>query len=439
VLLDRVETKLLVLLDVRRAVMPPHPAQIIKQAPIFSALSDEETRRLSELANEVLASPGQVFCLEDEPGDRFYIVLDGEVEIVKALGKDDERHLATRGPGEFFGEMSLLDPDGLCTASVRARTPLRLLEMARADFNALLQGRPDLAYQILRVLSLRLRESDNATIAGLREKNRELAQAYADLKAAQAQIIEKEKLEQELRTAHRIQQSILPGKLPRLAGYDFGALMMPARSVGGDLYDFIPLGKDKLGVAIGDVSDKGVPAAIFMALTCSLLRAEATRAASPRKVLERVNRLLLDMNDEGMFVTLLYGVLDSQQRTFTYARAGHELPLLLNADGSAGFAMAGQGLPLGLFDLITLDEQIIPLSQGDSFLLYTDGATDMTDAPGTLFGIEQLEAVASGAIRGRTAQDLCEEIWRSLAAHRGTSMQADDVALVAIRALRGRQ
>jgi hypothetical protein len=153
--------------------------------------------------------------------------------------------------------------------------------MSRTDFDAVLQHRPALAHQIMRVLSLRLRESDNATIADLHEKNRELAQAYADLRAAQAQIIEKEKLERELRMAHRIQQSIL------------------------------------------------------MALTRSLLRAEATRVVSPRRALERVNQLLLDMNDEGMFVTLLHGILDARQGTFAYSRAGHELPLLFAPVGSA--------------------------------------------------------------------------------------------------------
>ncbi len=259
------------------------------------------------------------------------------------------------------------------------------------------------------------------------------------MKAAQAQLIVKERLEQELRTAQRIQQSILPTELPRLPGYDFGACFIPARAVGGDLYDFISLGKGKLGVAVGDVSDKGVPAAIFMALTRSLLRAEATRAAwpraaSPRQVLERVNRLLLDMNDEGMFVTLLYGVLDSQQHTFAYARAGHELPLLLEADGSARLAAHGQGVPLGLFDNITLDEQTVSLSPGNALLLYTDGATDMTDSTEDLFGIERLQAAACAAGHRCTAQRLCDEIWRELAAHRGTAVQADDVALVAIRA-----
>ena len=415
--------------------METHRIALIRKVPLFASLRGTETQFLAEILRGVEIPAGALLFREGEPGASFDILVDGQVEVIKALGTPDERLLAVRGPGDFFGEMSLLDPDGLRTASVRARTPVCLLEMARPNFDALLQHRPALAYEIMRVLSLRLRESDNATIADLREKNRELSQAYAELKAAQAQIIEKEKLEQELRMAHRIQQSILPSELPRLPGYDFGALIMPARSVGGDLYDFIPLAKGRIGVAVGDVSDKGVPAAIFMALTRSLLRAEATRVASPRRALERVNQLLLDMNDEGMFVTLLYGILDAQQGTFAYARAGHELPLLFDPDGSARLVEQGPGAPLGLFDNVVLDEQVVAVSQGSTFLLYTDGATDITGPEGMLFGPDRLQVLAQAALSGQTAQAFCDKIWHGLTTYQGASSQDDDVALVGIRAV----
>lgn len=408
---------------------------LIKQIPLFAGLGDAELHYLADILSEMNIPAGQLLFQEGDPGDCFYVILSGNVEILKALGTPDERLLNTRGPGEFFGEMSLLDPDGRRTASVRTAVPTQLLVMARSDFDALLQYRPALAYEMVRVLSLRLRESDNAAIADLRQKNRELAQAYADLKAAQAQIIEKEKLEQDLRTAHWIQQSILPHELPRLASFNFGALMMPARAVGGDLFDFIPLDDDRIGVAIGDVSDKGVPAAIFMALTLSLLRAEATRADSPRRALERVNRLLIDMNQAGMFVTLLYGVLDRKQGDFCYVRAGHELPLLFSPDGTVALAPRGHGVPLGIFNNAPLDEQCIPLPPGGAILLYTDGATDITGPEGVLHGLERLQALAQAALNGRDAQALCDEIWRGLTVYQGTSNQDDDVALVAIRAV----
>ena len=323
--------------------MGTHRIALIKKVPLFAALRGTETEFLAEILREVEVPAGTLFFREGEPGSSLAIIVDGEVEILKALGTPDERLLAVRGPGDFFGEMSLLDPDGLRTASVRTHAPVRLLEMARPDFDALLQQRPALAYEIMRVLSLRLRESDNATIADLHEKNRELTQAYAALQAAQAQIIEKEKLEQELRTAHRIQQSILPGELPRLPGYDFGALIVPTRSVGGDLYDFIPLGRGRMGIAVGDVSDKGVPAAIFMALTRSLLRVEATRVASPRRA-PRTRQSTSPGHERRRDVR--DPALRHPRRPAGHlclCRAGHELPLLFDPDGSVRGSRAGRG------------------------------------------------------------------------------------------------
>ena len=167
----------------------------------------------------------------------------------------------------------------------------------------------------------------------LQAQNLELEKAYRELQEAQAHRIEKEKLERELHLAWEIQHSMLPRSLPRFTGFDFGARIVPARVVGGDFYDFIPLDEHTLGVAVGDVSGKGLPAAIFMAMTRSLMRAEASRTRSPGEALRGVNKQLLEMNEASMFVSVLYGILDGKTRRFHYARAGHELPLLCNASG----------------------------------------------------------------------------------------------------------
>src|SRR5207302_6921336 len=135
-------------------------------------------------------------------------------------------------------------------------------------------------------------EAENRTIRDLQEKNLQLTQAYERLKLAQAQLIEKEKIEKELEVARGIQESMVPRKLPQLPGFDFGARMLPARAVGGDFFDFIPLNDGALGIVIGDVSDKGVPAALFMALTSNLLRAEAQRGSSVSDALLHVHRQL---------------------------------------------------------------------------------------------------------------------------------------------------
>lgn len=408
------------------------PEQLIGQVPLFTSLAHGEIHTLLGAMRLEEVAAGDLILREGDPGDCLYIVQTGQAEIVKALGSTDERLIDVHGPGGFFGEMSLLDPDGLRTASARARTPMRLWSLSRSNFDRLLQTSPLLAYEMLRVLSLRLREAHTTTITDLRERNRRLSEAYEELRAAQVQLIEKEKLERELQVAREIQQSILPRKLPRLNGFDFGEIMVPARAVGGDLFDFIPAGRGKVGVVIGDVSDKGVPAAIFMALTRSLLRAEASRNSQPGRVLERVNRLLLTMNDAGMFVTLLYGILDGQTSTFAYARAGHELPVLYAADGTPTRPDYTAGLALGLFSALSLDERVITIPPGGTLLLYTDGATDAKNAHQRRFGADRLVQAGESSLDGN-AQATCDGIWGQIAAYQGTEPQADDVLLLAIR------
>jgi len=407
---------------------------LLKHVPLFVSLPPSALADMAVSLQENRYSAGTVLFREGDYGDRFYIVLDGEIAIVKALGSDDERLLGRRGAGEFVGEMSLLSRDGLRTASVRVEADARVLELTRADFDALLHRYPLLAYEMLRVLSVRLRESHDIAIRDLHEKNVRLTQAYADLQAAQARIIEQETLERELRLARETQESMLPRALPRLAGLDIGARMVAARMVGGDFYDVFPLGPDRLGVVIGDVSGKGMPAALFMALVSSLLRTEALRGdTTPEQVLRIVNRHLLSRDARSMFVTLLYGVLGRETREFAFVRAGHEMPLLLDAAGTLLTPEMGRGHALGLFLNPVLDIQAVQLPAGGTLLLYTDGVNEAMDAHGQLFGTERIVAAMRGA-RQASAQQLCDQIVQVVTEYRGLAAQADDITLVAVRA-----
>jgi serine phosphatase RsbU (regulator of sigma subunit) len=404
----------------------------LTQIPLFSSLPPSEIEFLTEVLRPITLDPGEVLFSEGEPGDKFYVITDGQVEVVKSIGTADEQILDSRRPGDFFGEMSLLIPDRLRTASVRACSPVQMMELSSTDFDRLLQRRPSLALELVRELSLRLRDSDNAMIHDLTEKNRELAQAYQELQAAQVQLVEKEKLEHELNLAHNIQQSILPDNLALMEGFDFGARMVPARAVGGDLYDFIQLDQDTVGISIGDVSDKGVPAAIFMALYCSLLRAEALHVSSPADVLRRVNRHLLDLNEARMFVTALYGVLNRKTCEFSYARAGHHIPILFDDCGKETPINRDHGQLLGFFPDPDLDVQTVVIPQGSTLLLYTDGMFDLMDKNDKSYGEERLRGMAC-AHQGSSAQDICEKIIAELKSYQGESPQFDDMALVAIQ------
>jgi sigma-B regulation protein RsbU (phosphoserine phosphatase) len=406
--------------------------RLLARVPLFSELPESELGRLAESLQIFQFSPGEVLFLEGERGDSFYIVRRGQLEVLKNLGAQDERRLATRGPGEFVGEMSLLRPDGLRTASVRAVDRVETWCMSRHEFDSMLHRQPMLAYQMVRVLGDRLNIAHNTAIAELIEKNRQLRQAYDELRAAQQQIIEKERLERELEVARQIQMGILPDILPEMDGFDFGARISPARSVGGDFFDFVSLNDGLLAIMVGDVTDKGVPAAIFMAQVHALLRAEAGRALSPGVVLANVNQHLLEMNAHGLFVTVLYGVLERDHGRFSYARAGHELPLLRLPDGQVSLAAMGIGQPVGIIDDMLVDEASIDIPPGGMLILYTDGITDERSPLGEHYGIARFQELVR-SLPEEYAQTACDQIMETVLGFLQGAHQDDDVTVVAIR------
>jgi sigma-B regulation protein RsbU (phosphoserine phosphatase) len=409
--------------------------RILARVPLFASLSPAELHDLAARLRLVEEPSEAVLFREGDPGNNFYIVLDGQIDVIKALGTPDERLVGICEPGDFYGEASLFSRNGQRTASVRTHGPTRLMELTRADLDALLHRQPLLAYEMIQVLTTRLTDAHNAAIRDLQEKNSQLTQAYEALKAAQAQIIEKEKLERELQVAYDIQMSILPAALPHLDGFDFGARIEPARSVGGDLFDFIPLGDDTLGIVVGDVTDKGVPAAIFMAQAHALLRAEAGIAVLPRDVLLRVNDHLLDMNARGLFVTVLYGLLNRVTGEFAYARAAHDLPLVCTTRGEVIQAPQRTGQPLGIFADPQIDEQTLAIPPGGTLLIYTDGVTDARDSDGVAFGVDRLKS-ALGNCAGLAAQHTCDHLLQAVLPHRDGGSQDDDVTLVAVHSQR---
>jgi len=407
----------------------------IRRVPLFASLPDREVGHLADTLQPVEFAPGQVVFHEGEYGDRFYIVLSGEVEIIKSLGAEAERLISVRGPGDYIGEMSLVNRDGLRTASTRARGPTRVLEMTREDFDTLLTRYPTLAYEMVRVLSLRLNQAHNLATRDLQAKNRQLTEAYQALQAAQAQIIEKEKLEHELRMAREVQASLLPRALPRPAGWEFAAHWQPAREVGGDFYDFIPLdrpGGQGLGMLIGDVSGKGMPAALFMAMARSLLRASLALAGPPADGLTQANRLIHADAGAGMFVTLFYAQLDLAAGELTYVNAGHNPPWWYRAAREDWEELKRTGTALGLFGVQALGQRAARLAPGDCLFLYTDGVTDAADARGQRFGVEALRAVLH-AHRHSTAAQIVAAVDQAVAQFRGDQGLFDDIAIVVAR------
>jgi sigma-B regulation protein RsbU (phosphoserine phosphatase) len=404
---------------------------VFLKIPLFRDVpSSELFQMVSKLPVETY-EPGVFLFRDGDPAEDLYVVMEGTLEILLGAGSSDEMLLRTCGPGEYVGEMGLILPDGKRTASGRAKTRIRTWVMSRVKFAEMLQRWPVIAYSMVSILSQRLDATNDATFRDLTEKNHQLQKAYDELKAAQEQLIEKERLERELQVAAEIQLSILPDELPSIEGFDFGARILPARHVGGDFYDVFPNGTDQIGVVIGDVADKGVPSALFMARTHALIMAEADTALPPGSVLGLVNRHITHLEKSTQFVTALYGILNSITGEFAYARAGHEPPLILLPDGKVERVSHGPGMALGLWDAITLDERTVTLEPGSTLVLYTDGMTDCRDPSGVSFGIERIKSTLSGLV-GLSAQQVCDKLFDTLMEYQNGAKQDDDVTLVAI-------
>ena len=407
---------------------------IIRNVPLFASLPEDEVHFLAGMLKQRDFKEGEIIMREADKGDLFYILIEGQVEIIKAIGTSDERLLAVREAGSFIGEMSLFQKEGLRSASVRTASPVTMLEMTRAEFDALLHRQPFLAYDMVGVLSHRLHESENLTIRDLRKKNIQLTQAYQDLQSAQAQLIEKEKLEHELDLARKIQMSILPRNPPICERYLFDALIAPMEAVGGDFYDFIDLGENRIAVVAGDVSDHGVPAALFMAMTVTLLRAEAQRSSNPSEVLSRVNQQLLQTNDTNMFVTTVFGVIDCGTRQFKFARAGHELPIILNHKGELTQMSASQGMPLALFSDPVFDEQEFSLQEKATLILHTDGLTEAFNSENEPFGKARLHKSLQENLALKPSA-LCRKVYSLVHDYQEQIPQGDDITLLALQVI----
>jgi len=248
-----------------------------------------------------------------------------------------------------------------------------------------------------------------------------------------AQTLAHQRVEQELALAGQIQASFLPKDLPHVPGWELAATLEPARETCGDFYDVIPLPNGQFGILVADVADKGLGAALFMALSRTLLRTYALQYhARPDYVLRVTNRRILMDTAADMFVTVFYGVLDPAAGTLTYCNAGHNPPYLLSGqNGNAVRVLRRTGMALGVLENMTWEQETVRLAPGDALVLYTDGITDAEDENGTFFGQERLlEAVQ--ASRGRSAREVQDALIERVHAFAGLAPQFDDITLMIV-------
>lgn len=247
---------------------------------------------------------------------------------------------------------------------------------------------------------------------------------------------EKKRLDEDLAVAHEIQRILLPNGAPEVDGYQIAGINIPARQVSGDYYDYVDVDERHCGVAIADVSGKGVPASLIMAMCRSVLRTQASGQLSPAQVLHKVNDQLFPDIKEDMFISMAYAILDKQSNSVTLCRAGHDAPLLFRARDKSVSRINPPGMALGIdsgkvFNRVTGDFTI-QLESEDCLILYTDGITEALDSAGSEFGLQKvIDAVHASAKEG--AASIITRLTDDLRAFIGPHPQHDDITLIAIR------
>jgi serine phosphatase RsbU (regulator of sigma subunit) len=401
---------------------------VFRQA--LTGLDEDTLQLLRQVAKRVEYPPNTTLCHQGEVEHVFYVVVKGNVAVVRVLESGEERILNMVGRNGYFGEMGLID-DSPRAANCVTLTPTTVLEVTEEAFDSFVKNSPPLANLLLQRILSNARNLDRMYIEDLQKKNEALEQAYARLKAAQARLVEQERLERELELAAQVQRNLLRQLLPQFPDYDFAAYLQPARQVGGDFYDVLEIDDEHVGVLIADVADKGFHAALFMAVTRTLFLQEGRHSLSPAEVALAVHRGMFDVaNSDEVFLTAFYGVLHRPTGRLTYIRAAHERPFLLRP-GRDVMALPGGGRFLGMMPDLSLVEETIELLPGDRLVMFSDGVPDAVNEADQGYTNQQL-AAAIMACGPRPAAEIVKYLVKDVAQWQGNAAPFDDLTLLVL-------
>jgi len=354
----------------------------------------------SEADNRQAYAAGEVVFYSGDYADRMYVVVEGEL-LLTLHGNEIDRLTA----GDLFGEMGMVE-NRPRNGTVTAVTDSTLIPIDRLRFAALVRHHPGFATRVMTIMSARLRRRTEGEI-----NRRALAR--------------------ELAIGRKMQLALLPNRMPQFAGWQFATHYESAWQVGGDFYDFIRPADEpqRLCLVIGDVTGKGVPAALMMAVARTLIRAETGKGNSAANVMQRVNELILSDNRSPLFLSALYAVLDVATGILRYANAGHNPPLCLRRASGEVEELPAHGYLLGAFGGVSFSEEKTVLAVGDALVLYTDGINEARDGEGRFFGEERLK-MAVAAAGDCSAEEIVKGVVTAVGDFTGAVDQADDMTLL---------
>jgi serine phosphatase RsbU (regulator of sigma subunit) len=418
---------------------------------VFRDLGEKPRHDILAKAKTVTLTIGAVLFQRGESGDCAFVIVDGELDVLVDLGIGTVE-LAVLGPRQLVGEIGVFG-DMPRTATVVARTPARLLRLDRADVMDILTTSAAASRAIITNLGRRL-NTVNQPLAFLSVAARALKRDALDTEGLEAltaaaknlgsfgesfdelirEVQAKQVRRHDMAIATRVQQSVLPPpwqpSSQAAKAFSLHAFMRPTRDVGGDLYDYFMIDPGHLAVVVADVSGKSVPAALFMVMFRTAVKAVATPGTDAAQILERANAILTEENDACMFVTVFFGILDCASGTLRYVNAGHNPPYLLPADGPMR-TLPAHGVAIGMVDTPGYGTRETTLTPGDLLFLFTDGITEALAPDGEQYGESRLEAILEDS-RAESPTAVVERVVGAVDAFAGKREQSDDITCLAL-------
>jgi phosphoserine phosphatase RsbU/P len=424
---------------------------LARSNPILGELSLATVERLLRQGQTVAIPPQGVLVRQGDLSDCAFLILDGELEVQveTAYGAVGVAHVSR---GTLIGEIGVFT--GLPrNATVRALGAVQALRFEHANLLEASNSNPAILRSIIARLGSQMARFNSAIglytsavtaleqntfdvhiLDELQQPGPELVDFAQHFRRMAEQIIRRREQQAELASAAAIQRAMLPSALPAAltaSQYDVFAYMTPARDVGGDLYDIVDIGENKILVTIGDVCGKGIPASLFMAVTQTVMRLTVHSDLNLEAQIGAANELIMVNNREDMFATLFCAVVDLASGTMQYCNCGHNPALLLQAESETFQPLRANGPPLGVIDNVTYLPQSITLSPGDTLLLYTDGVTEAEGPDCIQFGTARLQA-AILEMRGQPARSIVEHVVTAVSKFTDGAPQSDDVTCIAI-------
>jgi sigma-B regulation protein RsbU (phosphoserine phosphatase) len=381
--------------------------------PLFSGVPRGQLAAILQRCRVRTLSTGETLLAQGQPNQDLFLLLDGELSAhLDAAGSSTGFRVE---PGQCVGELSLVDGAPV-SAFVISAEPSQVLVVPGEVFWSDLMAIPDVARNLMSMIVGRLRDRAEMIVRSQRQR------------------LQFEALQKELDAARAIQTSMLPDvaavcrSCPTL---DVQALMDPARQVGGDFYDVVPLDRQRVLLAVGDVSGKGMPAALFMVRTITVMRMAAVRGDPCDDLLRRVNALLCENNPSELFTTAFVGIVDAAAGTMTCYNGGHPPPLVSRAGRPFEPLSLPRGLVVGIVDGVPYHPVTMRLEPGDRLVVFSDGVTEAEDADGRMFGDDRLRECLDACGR-HDAQGLVEAVVDAVRGFAGDAAQSDDLTLLAL-------